>query len=197
MTKLRSPSRDGLTREIWLRPNRRVLTVVACCLGGLLGALLLGIWLSPSTIVRAGLALVTVPLMILLTVFAFSLAQPRIAYLDHALLVYLRSGGPIRIPIEVVECFFLGRGDSHLPNRPFSGTADRAETSTVVVRLAEAAQEWSHGEVQPALGQWCDGYITIRGTWCEPISGDLVKQLNHRLAEVKRNSKQSAEQVSR
>ena len=40
-------------------------------------------------------------------------------------------------------------------------------------------------ELHPALGRWCDGYATIRGCWCEPLSADLVRQLNRRLANAK------------
>ena len=39
-------------------------------------------------------------------------------------------------------------------------SGEELETSTIVVRLAEAAAEWRFREVKPALGAWCDGYIT-------------------------------------
>ena len=60
------------------------------------------------------------------------------------------------------------------------------ETQNVVVRLAETATDWKHRKVRPAFGQWCEGYITIRGAWCERITPDLVRSMNHRLAELKR-----------
>jgi hypothetical protein len=34
------------------------------------------------------------------------------------------------------------------------------------------------------LGKWCGSYITIRGTWCERLSVELVQRLNVRLAEM-------------
>lgn len=125
---------------------------------------------------------------------AWLLFRPRLAYRDGQLLVYLRMGGPIAVPIEVVECFFLGQGPALLP--PTVDVAGRAETATVVVRLAEAAQSWKQREVRPALGQWCEGYITIRGTWCEPINGALVKKLNERLVSAHREVRQCGKEAA-
>ena len=57
---------------------------------------------------------------------------------------------------------------------------------TVVIRLAELPQDWADVPgIKPALGKWCGGYITIRGTWPEPLKCfHLVNGLNRRLAEV-------------
>ena len=51
---------------------------------------------------------------------------------------------------------------------------------------SDRAEAWHRQEVKPGLGKWCEGYITIRGTWCEPLSVGLVNRLNQRLAEVAR-----------
>ena len=121
----------------------------------------------------------------------FLMRLPRLAYENGELLVYLRRAGAIRIPIDVGECFFLGQAGSRLP-APANSPEDESETTTVVVRLAESAEEWGHREVLPALGNWCDGYITIRGTWCEPINGALIQGLNEKLIQVHRERKQAA-----
>jgi hypothetical protein len=34
------------------------------------------------------------------------------------------------------------------------------------------------------MGSWCNHYVTIRGTWCEPLSVELAARLNARLASV-------------
>jgi len=113
----------------------------------------------------------------------------RLAYEAGYLLVNLgATGGPIRVPIDVVECFFLGQGPTLLP-RPFLTHDAIDETSTIIVRLAESASEWKHLDVKAALGLWCDGYITIRGTWCEPITVDLVRRLNHHLVDAHREAR--------
>lgn len=168
--------------ETWLRTNRRLSFVgaglalavsLACALLvlaarvwgasnvllGLLGCLALG---------AGGVALVAL----------WSAGRPRLAYTPGFLLVYLRGVTPFRLPIEVVECFLMGRGPSFLPGSQNSET----ETTTVVVRLRPQAEEWSHVDVEYRLGSWCDSHIIIRGTWCEPVNVDVVMQLNARLA---------------
>jgi hypothetical protein len=67
------------------------------------------------------------------------------------------------------------------------------ENVTVVVRLAERAKSWHQRSVDPARGQWKDGYITILGAWCAPLDGEVVKRMNHRLAEVKRENRMKRE----
>ena len=44
---------------------------------------------------------------------------PRLAYADRHLLVYLDSGPPQRVPIEVVEGFLLGQGPTMLPGKQY------------------------------------------------------------------------------
>jgi hypothetical protein len=132
-----------------------------------------------SRMLGAGLAAVS--LAAILGLLAH-LRKPRLAFGDEHLLVWLRSGPPIRVPIEVVECFWLVQAPSLLPLKRHAKT----ETSAVVIRLADRAVEWRHQEVKPQLGTWCDGYVTIRGTWCEPLTIELVNRLNQRLAEVTR-----------
>ncbi len=108
------------------------------------------------------------------------------AYVDGVVELYLRSGGPIRLPVEIVEGFLIGQAASLLPGK----YRERYETTTFILRLSESATEWSHGTVKPALGRWCDGYITIRGTWCEPLSVDLARRLNQRLHDVQHELKE-------
>jgi len=107
--------------------------------------------------------------------------------------VYLGAARPFRLPIEVVEVFFLGQAPSmvHKDGDPFDDQGPT--TSTIVVRLAEKASEWQQRDVRPMLGHWCEGYITLRGTWCQPITEELVRTLNHRLVEVKREQKRERE----
>ncbi len=112
----------------------------------------------------------------------WQMRKPRLAYCDGELLVWLRSGSPIRVPIDVVECFLLGQTPSLLPGRRHQTT----ETTALVVRIADRATQWHRQDTKPQLGKWCEGYITIRGTWCEPLSLDLVNRLNQRLADVTR-----------
>ena len=61
-----------------------------------------------------------------------------------------------------------------------------ASLGTVVVRLAEKAEAWRRGRIHPLVGSWCDGYIILRGTFCEPLSVEVVHRLNRLLAESHR-----------
>jgi hypothetical protein len=106
--------------------------------------------------------------------------RPRIAYRDGEVLFYLRTSGPIAVPVEVVEAFFLGQGPLMLPLQQQSSDT----TVNLVARIAERATDWQEREVKPALGRWCDGHVTIRGTWCETLDSELIRRLNHRLREV-------------
>jgi hypothetical protein len=86
----------------------------------------------------------------------------------------------------VVEGFLLGQGPTLRP-----GERHRTEqTRTVVVRLAEKEEAWRKQEVKPALGSWCESYITIRGNCCEPLNVELVQRLNQQLAAAQRRLQQ-------
>jgi len=176
-------------REVWLRNNRRALAL------GMIGPLavaLVGLaifvvaasesWWGRGTqvlgLVLAAFGLVSTALI------AVEMLRPRLAYRDGHLLIRLRSGPPVRVPLVVVECFLLGQGPSML-----SGPYDRRETATLVVRLDERATDWAQVDVKPALGSWCGGQVTIRGTWCEPLSVELVRRLNARLGEITRDTR--------
>src|SRR5206468_1604639 len=106
--------------------------------------------------------------------------RPRVAYRDGRLQFYVRSGPPIAVPVDVVEAFFLGQGPAHLPVM-----SKQPQTVNLVARLSQRHTEWARQEVKPALGNWCDGYVTIRGAWCEPLGNEVVRKLNRRLNEVK------------
>jgi len=182
--------------EVWLRNNRRALLV---------GMILPGLWLAIGLAalatslasgqawwVTAMAAIVSLLPMWLLAGLVLALSRPRLAYEEGELLVYVDAYRPTRVPIEIVEVFFLGQGPSELPKL----AGREPETQNVVVRLAESAADWKRREVRPALGQWCEGYITLRGAWCEPITREVMQRLNRRLAEVHRERKtvQAAQQ---
>lgn len=173
-------------RETWLKTNRRAawLGTLLPAVGAVAGGLLLGGVSDP--LLGAGLrafggVLSSVSLLILSLVIAQA-RLPRLAADGRHLLVYLRPGGPIRVPLEVVEGFLLGRGPSFLPGKRFAN----AEAATLIVRLAERAPEWAMIETDRRLGTWCGHYITINGAWCETLSVAVANRLNARLAEVKR-----------
>lgn len=171
-------------REIWLRNNARAVwfmafpPLAAALIFSLVATGPLGtayLWLRIVGSVLAALA------VLLLLSAVWQARRPRLAYETGFLLVYLRPQKPWRVPIGEVEGFLLGQGPSFLPGKRYA----KAEVATLVVRLADRAEEWARIEIDPRLGTWCGHYITIRGTWCEPLSVDLANRLNARLAELK------------
>ena len=164
--------------EIWLRGNRRVLLVgmIPAVAMGLVGALLAVAEAAAANVV--GWLLLGVGLA-LLVVLIKQLRQPRITYRDGQVMFHLRAREAVAVPAGVVEAVFLGQGEADLPT-----VGKPAEAVNLVARLSQKAPEWSHIDVKPALGRWCDGYVTIRGMWCEPLTGDVIRRLNRRLREV-------------
>ena len=178
--------------DVWLRTNRRAifLIMVPVTLVGLVGltAAAGAYGMIESVWIRSGGWLLVVLATVVASILSLELRRPRLAQDDRDLLVYMKKGPPVRLPIRVVEAFFLGQAPAFLPGR----RPEAKQTTTVVIRLAEGASEWSHVDVEPALGSWCDGYITIRGTWCEPLTVELAEKLNSRLSEVTRDSSRKA-----
>lgn len=169
--------------EIWLRPNRRALWfgTAAPLLVAAVGA-----WMATSASIASvwmrGLGIVLLVLAVLiLGAIGRQFLRPRVAYRDGHVLFHLGAGLPIAVPVEHVEAFFVGQGPALLPG----AAAKNEKTYNLVARLAQRQTDWAHREVKPALGTWAEGYVTIRGTWCEPLEQELVRKLNRRLKEVK------------
>jgi hypothetical protein len=175
--------------EVWLRTNRRALTTMmvppALLLAGSLAGLIWSLATHQSWFISAMCGLFVLMLLWLFAGLTSAMFQPRVAYQAGELLVYLEFGRATRVPIDIVEVFFLGQGPSELPK--IKGR--EPETQNVIIRLAESATEWKHRDVKPAIGLWCEGYITIRGSWCEPITPEIMRRLNHRLADIQRERK--------
>lgn len=170
-------------QESWLQPNRRALWFgsVPPLMIGLAGgwlAIRSGTWGSVGFVLGAALAALSVAALIAI---ARQITRPRIAYRDGQILFNLRSGAPIAVPVEVVEAFFLGQGPAKLPG----DYRDESKSVNLVAWLSRRHADWAQREVRAALGSWKDGYITIRGTWCEPLDAEVVRRLNRRLKEVK------------
>jgi len=172
--------------EVLLRPNRRALwfgMLSAAAVGGI------GLWLATGRVASGsdlsrwiGVAMSGASLCIL-AMLAWQLRQPRVALRDGNVLFYLRRGGPIAVPIGIVEAFFLGSGPATLP----AGIQSQQSTVNLVARLSQRETQWAQQEVSAALGRWCEGYVTIRGAWCEPLNGEVIRRLNRRLKEVQTN----------
>src|SRR2546428_11597046 len=87
----------------------------------------------------------------------YALTRPRLGYEAGELVVFFEPTRATRVPIEIVEVFFLGQGPSELPKLK----GRKPETQNVVIRLAESAGGWKHRGVRPALGEWGGGDIPV------------------------------------
>jgi hypothetical protein len=165
--------------EVWLAPNRRVLALALAPVGILGGASLAVLSRETPAVVRVVAVVLLVVALTLALGLTLQWLRPRIAYRDGEVLFYLRARRPLAVPVALVEAFFLGQGPAYLP-----GGSEKTETVNLVARISQRAGQWAHQDVKPALGHWCDGYVTIRGTWSEPLNGQLIRRLNRRLREV-------------
>ncbi len=178
--------------EVWLRSNRRVISLgfipagLSCAAGVLL-------YLISESAILVGISVGLFCLgVVLLGIIVRYLLSPRVAYADGHVLFYLRAGAPIAVPVHMVEAFFLGQGPAHLP----LAAPDSSVTVNLVARISQKAPQWAEVDVKPALGRWSEGYISIRGSWCEPLTGDVIRRLNRRLAEVTREQTSAGEKAS-
>jgi len=182
--------------QVWLRANFRMQLLEMVPGGFFAGAGLATItwgwigempWLAGFGAVIAVVALAMIGMQLWLSRF------PRLAYRDGFVLVYLPAPKPLEVPVDHVECFFIGQGPTML-----AGVNEReVQAVNVVVRLAERATEWHHREVPLLLAHWCDGYIILRGLFCEPVDGDVVNHLNKLLADVHRERRKTAAEVAK
>lgn len=172
-------------REVWLKNNARMFQfagLLAAMLSLVGAVLLLSFWSAESAAGRVvGISIMAGAALGGLVVAAMS-RVPRLAYENGRLLAFVHGATPVRVPIEFVECFLMGQGPSLLPGEKHA----RTETTTLVIKLSDRAEEWSHRAVDYRLAAWCDSYITLRGTWSEPLDLALVRRLNERLVEVQR-----------
>ena len=165
--------------EIWLRPNRRVLLVALVPLV-LLGSA--GVWLAiaDSLVLRIIGWLGVLITLVLVIGLVHQILIPRIAYRSGKVLFHVGAGGPIAVPVQAVEAFFLGQGPTDL-----LATGDKSPAAmNLVARLSRRRPEWDEAPVKDTLACWSDGYVTLRGAWCEPLTGELVRRLNRRLREL-------------
>ena len=109
------------------------------------------------------------------------LVLPRVELREGELWVRLHPVLRAQIPLEHVEAFLLNQG----PAMPQEAVRDRALATNLVIRIAEKAEPWSQQRRATLLGIWCGPYITLRGTWLEPLSVQKINRLNELLYQAK------------
>ncbi len=178
-------------KEVWLRPNQRALGMSLLGLTGMGAGTIWAMLQICGAIENMAFKIMVGVALTLLAVFPAALAlwlmrRPLLAYQSGEMLVYLRQTTPVRVPIEIVEGFLLGKQEVEFRK------GRRLEVSALAIRLAEKATDWAKVEILTFYGRWCGGYINIVGTRTEPLSLELVNRLNHRLAEVQKENAAAA-----
>jgi len=172
-------------REVWLRGNVRPAALLVAAAAATGTTLVVLAALPPTAAVGVplaiGFALLAGPLVAGLGLAA---AQPRLARHGDMLRVRLAPLAAHDVPLEFVECFFMG---SHvLPDPHGRDDVPTQRVGTLVMRVAERATAWHARPTFAPWGSWADGAVVFDGRWCEPLSGDLARRLSTRLVEAKR-----------
>ncbi|MBA4018800.1 MAG: hypothetical protein C0483_16655 [Pirellula sp.] len=168
--------------EVWLHANRRLFVGPILVAAIAAGALAMRGAVAPSGL---GWWIAAVAALALALVLFMWSRRPRLAFDGRSLLLYIRNGSAIAVPIEFVEAFLLGKGPTYL-----SGKDDyKTEARTLIIRIAERAEEFAKLETNVRLAAWCGHYVTLRGTWTEPLDIDLVNRLNQRLYDTQQKLK--------
>lgn len=169
--------------EVWLKGNVRpalglVLLLTAAVAGGAVIVLLANppVWVAWVTggvgfLLAVGAAALT-----------WAATQPRIERRGSLLRVRLSPHAAHDVPLEIVECVFLGSQ----PIGAADAEAQRLRVGTLVVRLAERAADWRERSTFKPWGSWQDGHVVVDGRWCEPLSLDVARGVSARLVEAKR-----------
>jgi len=185
--------------EVWLRGNMRPLVVAAVAEGLVLAAVAAAVAATGFTPLGVGVLLAVAATTSLgMAGIAMAASRPRLAYRDGMLVVRLRLRDGEELPIDLVECFFLGATDIRRPAHGGGCDGNHAaghdhlhppaarRRGTLVMRLAERAIDWRRRPTFTPWGTWSDGYVVFDGLWCEPLSPDFVERLTRRLVEMKR-----------
>lgn len=173
--------------EVWLRGNARpAALLVAAAIAT--GTALVVLAVLPQTAAvglpcAIGFAVLAGPAVAAVAIAAI---QPRLSRRGDMLRVRLAPLAAHDVPVEFVECFFMG---SHvLPDPQGRDDVPTQRVGTLVMRVAERATAWQARPTFAPWGSWADGAVVFDGRWCEPLSVELARGLSARLVEARRSS---------
>ena len=184
MTHLETRNHD------WLKSNLRLAGLLAVIASFLFLSSLaicgVAIWfsgdLSGATFVfSAGLGI----LSCIIGYIAFTAKQARIYFEDSELLVRIGPATVERLPLDAVECFFLGSQPLDHSGDPVASDEAAFRVGNLIVRVAERYGHLASGRHGP-WACWEDGYLVVDGRWSEPLVVETLRRINGRLAVAKR-----------
>ncbi|MGI9459962.1 MAG: hypothetical protein ACR2NF_08190, partial [Pirellulales bacterium] len=116
---------------------------------------------------------------------AFTAKQGRIFLQDSELMVRIGPASIEKLPLDAVECFFLGSQPLDRSGDPVASEEAAFRVGTLVVRVAERYGHLASGRRGP-WACWEDGYLVVDGRWSEPLVVETLRRINGRLAVAKR-----------
>lgn len=196
---------NASSADVWLRGNVRPVLVAAAAtiVSGSLIITALVFAGAPAWVIT-GVAVLVAAGAGSTVALAIESARPRLARHGDHVLIRLAPWQQEEVPLEVLECFFLG--SSPVGKHPASsscggaagesGGADAAgdecqptrRRGTLAIRLAERSREYARRSVSLPWGGWVSGTIVVDGLWCEPLTPALVRDLTGRLVAAKREA---------
>jgi hypothetical protein len=180
--------------EVWLRGNVRPVAALAA-----VAAVVLAGGIAATTLTAAGrpfLAAVLAACGVVaagIGLLAAAASRPRLMRDRHALVVRLSPGRVETVPLDVAECFFPGSNPLTRGGEQTCEHHAAFRVNTLVLRLAERAEDYRRRTTFTPWGTWDDSYVVFDGRWCEPLSPELARQLGRRLVDAKREAQQEAE----
>jgi hypothetical protein len=176
----------GHREKVWLRGNVRPVAGIAAVTAVICAALVVAVvavdvpptlrWIVATACVVAAAAVAAI---------AVAAGRPRLSHRGDVLRVRLMPTAVREVPLEAVECFFLGSSGLEEAGQPPPDAVSRRVT-TLVMRLAERAVDWGERPSFAPWGKWEDGAVVFDGRWCEPLSVDVARRLSGWLVEAKR-----------
>lgn len=174
----------------WLRANLRLAGLLAAVASFLFLSSLavcgIAVWTSGGISVLPFLCSAVLGILAcIIGCLAFTAKQGRVLLEDSDLLVRLGPASIERLPLDAVECFFLGSQPLDRSGEPVASDEAAFRVGTLVVRVAERYGHLASGRRGP-WARWEDGYLVVDGRWSEPLVVETLRRINGRLAVAKR-----------
>lgn len=175
--------------EVWLRGNVRPVAALAMVAAAALAALVMATLLieaiRPFRPVVAGICVATAGLVAMLAAAA---SRPRLECTRESLRVRLSPTRVETLPLDVAECFFPGSSPLTRGGEQTCEHHAAFRVNTLVMRLAERAEDYRKRTTFTPWGTWDDSYVVFDGRWCEPLSPELARRLGRRLVDARRSA---------
>jgi hypothetical protein len=175
--------------EVWLKGNVRPALGLAVLAAVVLaaGAALVLVCAPPAWVAQVAAA-AGAGIVAAVAALVWAAARPRLERRDTVLRLRLAPHRAHDVPLEAVECVFLGSQPIGADDAHDAHDADehRLRVGTLVVRFAERATECRERATFRLWGTWHDGHAVVDGRWCEPLSLEVARGISARLLEAKR-----------